>query len=71
MATEKPKTMRNHWFEHVRKTRKKLSKGKPEPISHKEAMTLASATWPEARIKCKQKILREKKKLEKASKIKC
>ena len=65
---EKPKTMRNYWFEHVRKTRKKMSKGKDKPANQKDAMTQASVTWPEAREKVKKKLDREKKRLEKLEK---
>ncbi len=60
---ERPKTMRHHWFEHVRKTRKKLSKGKKEIVSHKLAMREASATWPTAKKKVEKKIKRTQKKL--------
>ena len=49
--------MRSAWFEHVRKTRKKLSKGKKEPVSHRVAMQHASSTWP----KEKEKVLRAQK----------
>jgi hypothetical protein len=64
----KRKTMRNYWFEHVRKTRKKLSKGKDKPATHREAMTQASATWPENREKLKKKLEREQKRLDKLEK---
>ena len=40
--------MRVNWFEHVRKTRKKLSKGLKQGklVPHREAMKAASQTWP-------------------------
>jgi len=49
--------MRSAWFEHVRKTRKKLSKGKKDQVSHRAAMQHASSTWP----KEKEKVLRAQK----------
>jgi 6-phosphogluconolactonase/glucosamine-6-phosphate isomerase/deaminase len=55
------KTMRNHWFEHVAKTRKKMSRGKKETISHRAAMTEASQTWPNAKKKILNKIKRSQK----------
>ena len=42
---EKPITMRNHWFSHVAKTRKKLTRERKEPVSHREAMRMASTSW--------------------------
>jgi hypothetical protein len=57
------KTMRNHWFEHVAKTRKKLSRGKKEGMTHRVAMTEASQTWPAVKKKLLNKISRAQKKL--------
>ena len=54
--TETSTTMRHEWFEHVRKTRKKLSSGKNK-ISHRDAMKAASGTWADA----KAKIIRTRK----------
>ena len=42
---EKKITMRNHWFDHVAKTRKKLTRARKQPITHREAMREASVTW--------------------------
>ena len=53
---EKELSMRQHWFEHVRKTRKKMSRGK-DTASHRDAMKAASDTWAEV----KGKIERAKK----------
>jgi hypothetical protein len=61
----KPKTMRNHWFEHVRKIRKKMSKGQPQLSSHRDAMKKASETWPDLKVKLKKKLAREKKRVDK------
>ena len=37
MNTDEPKkTMRHEWFEHVRKTRKKMSKGKDKQVAHRK-----------------------------------
>ena len=68
MEPAKKKSMRNYWFDHVRKTRKKLSKGLPTPVSHREAMKKASATWPELKGKLTKKIARDEKRAEKAKK---
>ena len=65
---DKPVTMRNHWFDHVRKTRKKLSKGLPDLVSHRDAMKKASESWPELKVKIKRKIIRDIKRAEKVAK---
>ncbi len=49
-------SLRKDWFEHVKKTRKKLSR-KNAPCSHVDAMKKASESWPTI----KQKILRKRK----------
>jgi hypothetical protein len=54
---EKPRTMRQHWFDHVRRTRVKLTKKTKENVSHREAMKIASDSWPA-----------EKQKIERANK---
>lgn len=51
------KSMRHHWFEHVAKTRKKMSRGKKEMVTHRAAMREASQTWPNI----KQKLLKKRK----------
>ena len=43
--------MRQHWFEHVRKVRVKLSKKTKQPVSHRDAMKVASESWAEAKAK--------------------
>ena len=53
--------MRNLWFEHVAKTRKKIGT-KKKPCSHREAMRKASETWS----KTKSKILRDRAKVAKS-----
>ena len=62
MDTETPKTMRSHWFAHVAKTRKKLSKGQKKLVSHRESMRVASTTWPDMKIKLQKKLKRAEKK---------
>ena len=57
--------MRKDWFEHVQKTRKKLSRGKKQPITHVAAMKEASVTWPTVKAKLIKKRERECKKLAK------
>ena len=66
-------SMRSCWFDHVRKTRKRLSKGK-DVCSHRRAMAEASTTWgaEKAKIQKKQarearKVAKEKMKLEKVT----
>ena len=61
--------MRVNWFEHVRKTRKKLSKGLKQGklVPHRDAMKAASQNWPVIKEKLKKKIARQKKKQIKAA----
>ena len=54
--------MRRAWFDHVSKTRKRLSKGKKESVTHRTAMAAASSTWPKEKEKVQRKIAREAKK---------
>ena len=58
--------MRSAWFEWVSKTRKKMSRGTKEPVSHRDAMKQASLTWAAQKAKLVKKANREKKKLAKA-----
>ena len=62
-------SLRKQWFEHVKKTRKKLSR-KNAPCSHVDAMKKASETWPAAKQKILRKRKREQKKQAPAKKIK-
>ena len=61
-------TLRTDWFAHVNKTRKKMSRGSKEPISHRAAMKAASITWPKEKEKLLRKRRREAKKQEKPAK---
>ena len=61
MEAEKPKTMRHHWFGHVAKTRKTLTKARKEPVSHREAMREASQTWGPIKERLQKKLARAKK----------
>ena len=61
-------SMRIHWFEHVRKTRKQLVSSRKAPVTHQEAMREASISWPTKKEKLQKKLQRQKKKLEKANK---
>ena len=56
------KSMRKEWFEHVAKTRKRMST-KKNPCSHRDAMRKASETWSKA----KSKIMRSRAKAAKSS----
>ena len=51
----KPITMRNHWFNHVASTRKKLSRSRKEAVTHREAMREASLTWAPVKDKLQRK----------------
>ena len=62
-------SLRKQWFEHVKKTRKKLSR-KNNPCSHVDAMKKASETWPAVKQKILRKRKREAKKQAPAKKIK-
>ena len=64
-TTNSSTSMRVHWFEHVRKTRKRLSKERKEPVTHQEAMRQASTTWATKKVKVQKRIQREKKKSQK------
>ena len=59
---KKPITMRNHWFDHVRKTRKKLQRGNKDPVSHRDAMRKASVSWVTEKVKVAKRIARQNKK---------
>ena len=65
----KPRTLRNDWFDHVKKTRKKLSKGLPELVKHRDAMKKASETWPDVKVKIKRRNARDEKRALKTQKV--
>jgi len=60
--------MRSAWFDHVRKTRKKLTRERKEAVSHREAMSIASTSWEIEKKRYARKIAREKRKQAKESK---
>ena len=60
--------MRTAWFDHVRKTREKESRGKKDKVTHREAMKLASTTWPGIKAKLQRKAERERKKQDREKK---
>ena len=62
-------SMRVHWFEHVRKTRLKMTRKKKEPVSHREAMKSASETWGDVKQKIVRANVRAERKKAKESKI--
>ena len=62
-------SLRKQWFEHVKKTRKKMSR-KNAPCSHVDAMKKASEAWPAVKQKILRKRKREEKKQAPAKKIK-
>ena len=52
--------LRVDWFDHVRKTRKKLAKERKDGCSHRDAMRAASTTWTNV----KEKLLKKRKRQE-------
>ena len=64
-----PVSMRVHWFDHVRKIRKKLTRETKLAVTHREAMQKASVSWPEIKEKLLRKKAREQKKEAKAAKV--
>ena len=57
---EDDKSMRQLWFDHVRKTRKKIGT-KKKPCTHRDAMKIASTSWPKIKVKIQKKRARAKK----------
>ena len=53
---------RTLWFEYVRKIKRK------KKCTHKEAMSLASVSWPQEKEKLKRKFAREQRKRERDAK---
>ena len=51
---------RNKWFEFVAEIRRKKST-KKKPLTHAQAMKIASELWPKRKQKLVRKALREKK----------
>ena len=54
-------SMRVHWFDHVRKIRKRLTRETKQAVTHREAMQKASVSWPEIKEKLLKKKAREQK----------
>ena len=61
MTAENPVSMRVHWFDHVRKIRKRLTRETKQAVTHREAMQKASVSWPEIKEKLLKKKAREQK----------
>ena len=53
--------MRKAWFEYVKKTRTRMSRGQKEKCSHREAMKVASQGWPTEKVKVTRRLARAKK----------
>ena len=66
-STSNASAMRKEWFEFVRKTRVKMSRGKKEKASHRDAMKAASAGWVTEKAKIIRKKAREAKRAAKKS----
>ena len=63
----KASVMRKAWFEYVRKTRVKMSRGQKDKATHRQAMKEASTGWPAEKAKLSRKLAREEKKRKKAA----
>ena len=61
--------MRKHWFDHVRKTRKKMARATKEPVSHRDAMKAASQNWSTEKAKLVKRIAREIRKKTREQKL--
>ena len=55
-------SMRKEWFEHVKRTRVKMSKKSKTPVSHRDAMKAASDTWADAKAKIERSNKRKARK---------
>ena len=71
MENEQPKQsssseMRKAWFDHVRKTRVKMSRGQKTKATHREAMKAASVGWAAEKAKLLRKIARDERKKSKS-----
>ena len=53
--------MRKAWFDFVRKTRVRMSRGQKVKCTHREAMKAAAVGWPVEKAKLVRKIAREAK----------
>ena len=53
---------RKQWFEYVKLIRGRESRRTKKPVSHREAMNIASKTWPAQKLKIKKKHERQKRK---------
>ena len=56
--------MRQQWFQHVAKTRVKMSKGAKARATHKAAMVEASRSWPAVKAKLVKKHCRDSRRAE-------
>ena len=61
--------MRKEWFEHVRKTRIKMQRGKKETVLHRDAMKVASESWPKVKAKIERANKRKSKPKQKIVKV--
>ena len=65
--------MRKHWGEHVNKVYEKLkrkAKREKTTITRREAMKIASGSWPKEKQKILRKIEKQKKAEEKSNQVK-
>ena len=58
-------SLRKEWFNWVAKTRKKMQRGKKEPVSHRDAMKAAALTWTKEKLKILNRRKREERKIQK------
>ena len=60
--------LRKEWFEYVAKIRKKTARATKNNCSHREAMKIAAATWPDEKVKLQNRARRAERKAAKLAK---
>ena len=58
-------SLRKEWFNWVAKTRKKMQRGKKEPVTHRNAMKAAALTWSKEKLKILNRRKRDERKRQK------
>lgn len=62
--------LRKEWFAFVAKIRSREQRKQKKPVSHRQAMAIASQLWPKEKAKLIRKQKRENKKDEKVNSVK-
>jgi len=61
-------SMRKEWFKFVAVIRKRLTRKRKEPVTHRDAMKEAALLWPKEKVKLLNKRKREARKAAKETK---